>query len=96
MAGFGVVDASNHDARAQSVNEFMFGSGPVNRFVAEAGPPGVSAESVWPGGTSAIPGEPFYLNLLPWYLTNDTVPLLFRNSDLQKALDSVSHFVPAK
>ncbi len=94
--GFGVVDASNHDARAQSANEFMFGSGPVNRFVAEAGPPGVSAESVWPGGTSAIPGEPFYLNLLPWYLTNDTVPLLFRNSDLQKALDSVSHFVPAK
>jgi penicillin amidase len=94
--GFGVVDASNHDSRAQSANEFMFDSGPVNRFVAEAGPPGVRAESVWPGGTSAIPDNRFYLNLLPWYLTNDTVPLLFRNSDLQKALDSVSHFVPAK
>jgi len=29
--GFGVVDASNHNPRAQSANEFMFGSGPVNR-----------------------------------------------------------------
>ncbi|MCK7490975.1 MAG: penicillin acylase family protein [Comamonadaceae bacterium] len=94
--GFGAVDASNHDARAQTANEFMFGSGPVNRYVAEAGPPGVRAESVWPGGTSAIPGTPFYTNLLKPYLTNDTVPLLFRNSDLRKELDSVTRFVPRR
>ena len=49
--GFGAVDASNHDARAQGANEFMFGSGPVNRFVAEGWWSGVRAESVWPGGT---------------------------------------------
>ncbi len=94
--GFGVVDASNHDARAQSADEFMFGNGPVNRYVAEAGPPGVRAESVWPGGTSAIPGTPYYTNLLGRYLTNDTVPLLFRNSDLRKELDSVTRFVPRR
>jgi penicillin amidase len=94
--GFGAVDASNHDSRAQSVNEFTFGRGPVNRFVAEAGVPAVQAESVWPGGTSEMPGTPFYLNLLPRYLTNDTVPLLFRNGDLQKERDSVARFVPAK
>ncbi len=94
--GFGVVDASNHDPRAQSANEFMFSSGPVNRFVARAGTPGVRAESVWPGGTSGIPGSPSYSNLLPRYLTNDTVPLLFRNGDLNDDVESVAHFVPAK
>ncbi|GIK84785.1 MAG: penicillin amidase [Betaproteobacteria bacterium] len=94
--GFGVVDASNHDPRAQDANAFMFGNGPVNRFVAEAGRPAVRAESVWPGGTSGIPGNEFYLNLLPRYLTNDTVPLLFGRDDLQHDLHSVLRFVPAK
>ena len=94
--GFGAVDASNHDPRAQSSNGFMFGNGPVNRFVAEAGMPSVYAESVWPGGTSALPNSPFYVNLLPRYLTNDTVPLLIGQNDLQRNLYSVSRFVPAK
>ena len=35
--GFGAVDASNHDPRAETWNGFMFTNGPVNRFVAEAG-----------------------------------------------------------
>jgi len=94
--GFGTVDASHHDSRAQGVNEFMYARGPVNRFVAEAGVPAVRAESVWPGGTSGIPESSFYLNLLPRYLTNDTVPLLFRNADLRSGTSSVDHFVPKK
>ena len=68
--------------------------GPVNRFVAEAGRHGVRAESVWPGGTSGIPGSAFYTNLLPSYLTNDTVPLLIREGELREATSSVSRFVP--
>ncbi len=94
--GFGAVDASNHSPRAQSYNDFMFSHGPVNRFVAEAGPPSVHAESIWPGGTSALPDSPFYVNLLPLYLTNDTVPLLFGRNDLAHNLYSVSRFVPGK
>lgn len=94
--GFGVVDASNHDPRAQSANGFMFGNGPVNRFVAEAGPPGVYAESIWPGGTSALPGSPFYVNLLPRYLSNETIPLLFGTNDLRQNLSSVTRFVPPR
>jgi len=94
--GFGVVDASNHDPRAQSANDFMFDAGPANRFVGEAGPPRVRAQSVWPGGTSGVPGTPFYLNLLPKWLTNDTVPLLFTRRELQKELYSVERFVPAE
>jgi penicillin amidase len=94
--GFGAVDASNHNPRGQSYNDFMFGSGPVNRFAAEAGPPGVRAESAWPGGTSGVLGDPHYADLLPAWLTNDTIPLLFRRSDLQGALESVEKFVPGK
>jgi penicillin amidase len=51
---------------------------------------------VWPGGTSATPGNPFYVNLLPLWLTNDTVPLLFGQNDLRQSLYSVSRFVPAQ
>lgn len=93
--GFGAVDASNHDPRAQAWNQFAFTNGPVNRFAAEAAPPGVRAESVWPGGTSGVLGSPFYFNLLPLWLTNDTIPLLYRKSDLVRETDSISKFVPA-
>ncbi|MDH4290338.1 MAG: penicillin acylase family protein, partial [Aquincola sp.] len=93
--GYGTVDPAKFDLRADAANDFMFNRGPVNRFVAEASMPGVRAESAWPGGTSGIPGTPFYTNLLPAYLTNDTVPLLFRQGDLQDAVASVTRFVPA-
>jgi penicillin amidase len=74
--GFDTVDAASHDARADAANDFMFGSGPANRFVAEPRAPGqVVAESSLPGGTSGVPGQPFYVNLLPGWLTNDTFPL---------------------
>lgn len=94
--GFGAVDASNHDVRAASANAFMFGSGPVNRFVAEGEPRGVRAESVWPGGTSGVLGSPYYANLLPLWLTNDTIPLLYRQSDLNGNTALVQKFVPAQ
>jgi penicillin amidase len=94
--GFGVVDASNHDPRAQSYNSFMFTNGPVNRFAAEAGTPGVRAESVWPGGTSGVLGSPYYANQLPLWLTNDTIPLRYRRSDLNGATASVQKFVPRR
>ena len=94
--GFWTVDASKHDPRAQSVHDFMFDRSADSRFVAEVGAGGVRSESAWPGGTSEVPGDPFYVNLLPGYLTNDTLPLVFQNGDLQKALYSVSRFVPNK
>ena len=31
--GFNTVDASSHNARADSVNEFTFGGGPVRRLL---------------------------------------------------------------
>jgi penicillin amidase len=82
--GFSVVDASSHSARADSVNEFMFGGGPVRRFTGE--PQGgfrTGAESIWAGGVSGVPfpGNPFYSNLLNYWLVNETLPLVLRARD---------------
>jgi penicillin amidase len=71
--GFDTVDAATHDVRADAAGEFGFGGGPANRYVSELRAPGeVHAESSLPGGTSGVPGSPFYVNLLPAWLTNDT------------------------
>jgi penicillin amidase len=94
--GFDTVDASSHDARADASNDFMFGSGPANRFVGEPRAPGrVVAESSLPGGTSGVPGERFYVNLLPRWLTNDAFPLRQRLDDLDAATVSATELVPA-
>jgi len=76
--GFDTVDAATHDVRGGDANGFMFGDGPANRFVSRHGRRGLYAESSLPGGTSGVPGSPFYVNLLPGWLTNDTVPLVLR------------------
>lgn len=95
--GFQTPDASNHNIRAQSVNEFMFTNGPANRFAAELGVNGrVQAESIWPGGTSGVLGSPFYANLLPRWLTNDTIPLAFGSREVSKVADSSTVFVPKR
>ena len=71
--GFETVDAATHNARADAAGEFGFGGGPANRYVSELrGPGDVYAESSLPGGISGVPGSPFYVNLLPEWLTNDT------------------------
>jgi penicillin G amidase len=72
----------------------MFGSGPSNRLVVELRRGHVRAESVWPGGASAVPGAWNYLNLLPLWLTNDTVPLPFDEDDLRRGAASVDRFLP--
>ena len=92
--GFGVVDASNHDARANSVNGFMFGGGPVQRLVAEMAPGRVKSVNALPGGESGQLGSPFYFNLLPGWLTNDAFPVFFRMDDIARNASSVERFEP--
>lgn len=92
--GFGVVDASNHDARANSVNGFMFGGGPVQRLVAEMAHGRVKSVNALPGGESGQLGSPFYFNLLPGWLTNDAYPVFFRMDDIVHNTSSVEKFDP--
>lgn len=93
--GFSTVDASSHNASATGVNGFMFGSGPTNRMVVEVPRAGPAASSVWPGGTSAVPGDEFYLlPMLPRWLTNDANALRFRAGDVRAGQHSVQAFTP--
>lgn len=83
--GFGVVDASGHNVRADSVNEFMFGSGPARRFIGEMTKDGPVAEEVIPGGESGIPGSPFQTDQLLLWLTNHYHPWFYRPADVVEA-----------
>ncbi len=56
---------------------------------------GPKSQSVWPGGTSAIPGDEFYVfPMLPRWLTNDANPIRFKSGELRKGTSSVTKFVP--
>jgi penicillin amidase len=73
--GYDVVDASGHSARADGLNEFMFGSGAARRVVAEMTPSGPVADEIIPGGRSGILLSPFYTNQLMRWLVHDYLPL---------------------
>jgi penicillin G amidase len=94
--GFGTVDASGHSARAGDANGFMFGGGPVRRFVGELRPgQQTRAESSLPGGTSGQVGSDRYLTLLPAWLTNESYPQPLRASDLRRTFVDEARYVPA-
>jgi penicillin amidase len=71
QGGFEVVDASSHSATADTLNGFMFGSGPSRRFVADMDPVDVDAQQVIPGGQSGVFYNPNYSSQLPLWLTNN-------------------------
>jgi len=72
--GYEVVDDSDHSVRANTLNGFMFGSGPARRFVGEmtATP---TLRQILPGGQSGVLGSPFYASQLGRWLTNQYKPL---------------------
>jgi penicillin amidase len=94
--GYETVDASSHDARASTVNGFMFGSGPSNRTVHEGRPEGMDGASSLPGGVSGILTSRFYFNLLPQWLVNQAYPLLQDEGDLHHHLMAVEKYLPGK
>jgi penicillin amidase len=81
QGGFEVVDASSHSARADGLNEFMFGSGPNQRFVGEMTPDGVVGYNTIPGGQSGVFLHPNYSSQLPLWLTNSYHPLALGSED---------------
>jgi penicillin amidase len=90
--GFSTVDAATHDASADSVNGFTFGSGPARRYVGVLTAGGPVGRSALPGGTSALPTSRHYLDLLPAYLTDDSYPVRSRPADIARAVESVQLF----
>lgn len=74
--GFEAVDASSHNTRANTVNGFMFSSGPVRRFIGEMTLPATLLQAQ-PGGQSGDirTGLP-YISQLPLWLVNGYKPLI--------------------
>jgi hypothetical protein len=52
------------------------------------------AESIWPGGVSAVRGSPFSSNQLPGWLTNDAMPLLFSEAAIVGSGSPIQRFTP--
>jgi penicillin amidase len=94
--GHGAVDASANDARGRTVNGFMFGSGPVRRAVTEGRREGLRSVTSLPGGTSGVLGSPFYMNLLPGWLTNEAFPVSLAQPDPGHEVVSTERFVPGR
>ena len=92
--GYEAVDASSHSARADGVNEFMFGSGPARRFVGVLDPEGIAAEQILPGGESGVLGSPHYADQLGRWLTNDYHPLLLDPADVAGDVVTQMEFEP--
>ena len=93
--GYEAVDASSHSARADGVNDFMFGSGPARRFVGSLDPGGIDAHQILPGGQSGNLLSPDYASQLGRWLTNDYHPLLLDGQDVQDDAVSELDFAPA-
>ncbi len=73
--GFEVVDASSHSPRANTLNGFMFSSGPNRRMVSEATDTKINAVTSLPGGISGLIASSLYINLLKPWLTNEAFPI---------------------
>jgi cysteine-rich repeat protein len=83
--GMGSVDAASHSARADGLNEFMFGSGPSRRVIATMTPDGPEVLEVIPGGESGAPGSPYQVDQLALWLVNAYKPLPVSLEDVNAA-----------
>lgn len=92
--GFQTVDASSHNARATAPAHFMFDWGPNHRTVVVARRNGMQAWSIWPGGTSGVPGDPNYTQFLERWLTNESIRLRLGERELEDAAESVVTYLP--
>lgn len=67
----GTVDAASHSAKANTLEDFEFGQGPLRRFVTSLDQ-FRRTESSLPGGVSGERGSPYFNNLLGSWLNNET------------------------
>ena len=93
QGGFDVVDASSHNARANSVNGFTFGSGPVRRFIGEMTDTPTLLQ-IAPGGQDGNPGDMGYISQLPRWLVNAYKPLVIDPEVSEAGAVATLHFEP--
>ena len=91
--GYEAVDASSHNTRADGVNEFMFGSGPVRRFIGEMTPTPTLLQAM-PGGQDGKIGGPGYISQLPLWLVNAYKPLVIDPAQSAASAVATLQFTP--
>jgi penicillin amidase len=96
QGGFEAVDASTHSPTADTLNGFMFGSGPSRRFIAEMYPTGPVAQEVLAGGQSGVFYDPNYSSQLPKWLTNEYHPMALGSQDAENSAVSMITFGPGQ
>ena len=97
--GYGVVNASGFSARADSLDGFKFGGGPVRRYVGEGGvnwgPVGdIRGVNVMPGGPSEDASSPEYATQLGTWLTADYHKVRMSREPNQANAISIETFTP--
>jgi len=96
QGGYEAVDASSHSPSANSLNGFMFGSGPSRRFIGVMDPAGAIAQEVIPGGQSGVFYHPNYASQLPLWLVNDYHEMAMTEADAAAVAVQVHTFAPAQ
>jgi penicillin G amidase len=92
--GYDVLDASGHNARSNTLNGFMFGGGPVRRFVGEMTDPPTLLQ-IAPGGQSGvITTGAAYISQLPLWLVNGYKPLVIDPAQAAAGAVATIPFVP--
>ena len=94
--GFETIDVGSPaaDIVAPGTDTFMFSAGATGRFTSQLKRNGVKARTSLPGGESAIPGSPFYLNLLDSWLVNQSHRLLISPDDVLDEAYLTESFIP--
>jgi penicillin amidase len=94
--GLFTIDLAPTAIVQQDSSDYMFEGGPARRFIARARSFGVGFEAVTslPGGESGAIDSPFHANLLPLWLTNDTIALRHDLASLLSHAHHVTLFVP--
>lgn len=93
QGGYEAVDASSHNTRANTLNGFMFGSGPVRRFIGEMTDT-PTLLNIMPGGQDGKIGGPGYVSQLPRWLVNAYKPLVIDPAASQAAQVARIEFAP--
>ncbi|UCB55850.1 MAG: penicillin acylase family protein, partial [Thiotrichales bacterium] len=94
--GFETIDfgSPTADIVTPGTDAFMFNAGAAGRFASQLKRNSVKARSSLPGGESAIPGSPFYLNLLEPWLVNQSHRLLISPDDVLDQAYLSESFIP--
>jgi penicillin amidase len=93
--GFEIVNASGYSARADGVNSFRFGGGPVRRYVGMADFPSAPGGAVV--GYNAVPsvvGDPPNTRQMRFWLTGDSHPVHMSETELKPHTVRIETFSP--